>query len=94
MPPEIGSSRSSRRVSLKAAQPAIDCASQEMKKIEAITIVRDHEKIDVRTPPALAQAGESATVWLLSFCSLSSPKPACVGDSGEPFWTKNTVARM
>src|SRR5215218_8166953 len=84
------------RVSLYVAQPPTDCTNQETRKIAAISNDRDHENTVIRTPPTLAQAGDSWSAYRPSFCcsGLSSPASPTFLDSGDPRWTSHTVATM
>jgi hypothetical protein len=47
-------------------------------------------------PPAFAHAGDPGSTCSPSFCSSSDSAPALSSffDSGEPFWTSQTVIRM
>src|SRR5688500_5372434 len=84
------------RVSLKATRPAIDWASHDSRKIDAITSVSDQENTVVRRPPTAAQPGERSSAYFPTFWSLSDSRPAFFSslDSGEPRWSSQIVAVM
>src|SRR5919112_3874739 len=72
----IGSWRRCSRISLYDAHPPTDWTTQEARKIEAITSDSDQENTVVRTPPILAQVGESASACRPSFWSSGLSRPA------------------
>src|SRR6478752_7569096 len=91
-----GSCRSASRCSLNALRPAMDCASQLKAKITPITMPNDREYRASRNPRVRAQPGESSPACSPTFCSLSDSVPCLPSglDSGEPFCTNQTVAKM
>src|SRR3712207_3835246 len=86
----------SSRSELLSLQPATDCANQDQSQIVAITMTSELEYSARRQPRARAHFGESGRACSPTNCSSldSPPSSPTALDSGEPFWTSQTVKRM
>src|SRR5918999_3297213 len=91
-----GSSSCSSCSALYELQPVTECANQEARKIVPITSSSEFDSSHSRTPRARAHFGACEVAWPPTFCSSSDSVPALWSsfDSGDPFCTSHTVAKM